>query len=222
MKPWIHLDSAAIPHGGELHLWQHQKDFAIRVGRDELMNSQTHGSEEVLAERACVHIADRTQARVLIGGLGMGYTIAAALRSLNADAQITVAELVAAVVTWNRGPLAHLANNPLADERVKMYQGDVAALLRKAQGDYDAIILDVDNGPQALATQENQWLYSVQGLRSAHRALRSGGILAVWSTSPDQDFTVRLQKCGFAADTLRVPAHGTKGPRHTIWLATRA
>jgi spermidine synthase len=220
MKPWIHLDSAPIPGDGEMHLWQHVNDFAIRVGRDELMFSGAHGSEEALAELACARIAKRKKARVLIGGLGMGFTTAAALRTLDDEARITVAELVPAVVTWNRGQLAHLAGNPLDDPRVTVHNGDVAELLRARAAAFDVILLDVDNGPHALTTSDNHWLYGLNGLLGIRRALRPNGVMAVWSTGPDDEFTKRLEEVGFEAEILRVPARGKKGPRHTLWIAT--
>lgn len=220
MIPWVHLDSAPIPGGGDMHLWQHGRDFAIRVGRSELMNSETHGSEETLAALTCVPCAARTQAHVLIGGLGMGFTLAAALRHLGTDAVITVAELVPAVVTWNQGPLASLAGNPLRDARVRLHPGNVAALIRQHTGVYDAILLDVDNGPHSITTAGNQWLYGLPGLRRIRAALRPEGLLGVWSTGPDATFTTRLRQAGFVPTTHRVPAHGTRGARHVLWIAS--
>jgi len=221
MKPWILLDSAAIPGGGDLHLYQHVRDFAIRVGRVELMNSQTHGSEEALADLAYARSDGRLRRTVLVGGLGMGFTVAAALRGLGVDGMITVAELVPAVVVWNRGPLAHLAGDPLADPRVSVHVGDVADLLRTRIGAYDVILLDVDNGPHHITTTANHWIYAAAGLAGAYRALRPGGVLAVWSAGPDEAFTRRLRQAGFQVEVVRVPAHGAKGRRHVIWLARR-
>jgi len=221
MKPWILLASAPIPGGGELHLWQHVRDFAIRVGRDELMNSGTHGSEDALASLAYARLGARTGRRVLVGGLGMGFTAAAALRDLGEDGRVTVAELVPAVVEWNRGPLAHLAGDPLADPRVDVHTGDVADLLRTRNDAYDAILLDVDNGPHGMTTGANHWLYGPAGLARAWRALRPGGVLAVWSAGPDEAFTRRLGQAGFISECRRIPAHGSRGRRHVIWLASR-
>ena len=224
MKPWILLETAAVPGGGELSLWRHVRDFAIRMGRDgrnELMSSRAHGSEEALASRAYARLGQREHMAVLVGGLGMGFTTAAALRALPADGTITVAELVPAVVAWNRGLLAPLAGHPLADPRVCVYEGDVAALLRAHDGAYDVILLDVDNGPHALTAEANHWLYGQAGLQRAYRALRPGGVLAVWSATPHEPFTKRLAQVGFSTEVVRVPAHGTRGARHVIWLAVK-
>jgi spermidine synthase len=226
MKPWILLDSAAIPGGGELHLYQHVRDFAIRVGRDELMNSRAHGSEDALATLAFARLGARPRARVLVGGLGMGFTVAAALRGLGPDGGlVVVAELVPAVVAWNRGPLGHLAGEPLADPRVSVEVGDVAAAIaagcRSPADAYDLILLDVDNGPQALTTTGNHRLYGSAGLAAAHRALRPGGVLAVWSAGPDAAFTRRLRQAGFQVELAQARSHGSKGSRQSIWLAVR-
>jgi spermidine synthase len=223
MIRWTLVDSVQAPGDGEhLRLLQRDTEFSIRVGNQELMNSRVFGSEQALAELACTRIAPRPAARVLIGGLGMGYTLAAALGALNADAEIIVAELVPAVVTWNRGPIGHLANHPLNDTRVQIRELDVAKLLRKETRAYDAILLDVDNGPEGLTRKENDWLYELNGLNSAYAALRPGGVLAVWSAGYDPAFTQRLVKVGFDAEEKRVRARGAAGgARHIIWMATR-
>jgi len=221
MTPWILLDRAVIPGGGEMHLLQHIRDFAIRVGRDELMNSHAHGSEEALADLAHARVGDRTHAHVLVGGLGMGFTAAAALRRLPKDGKLTIAELVPAVVMWNRGPLAHLAGHPLDDARTTVVVGDVGELLRAGRTTYDQILLDVDNGPRGLTSDDNQWLYGRAGLTHAFRALRPGGVLAVWSAVIDHAFTTRLADLGFQVICERPPAHGARGRRHVVWLATR-
>lgn len=221
MKPWILLDTAPIPGGGELSLHQHVNDFAIRVGRDELMNSMSHGSEDALAHLAFARLGPRPQRQVLIGGLGMGFTVAAALRDAGPDDRITVAELMPAVVAWNRGPLAPLAGNPLGDPRVDVHTGDVAGLLRTQSAAYDLILLDVDNGPQAMTADANHWLYGSAGLARAFAALRPGGVLAVWSAGLDDTFTRRLRHAGFQVEVKQARAHGNRGARFVIWLAIR-
>ena len=223
MIRWTLLDSVQAPGDGEhLRLLQRDTEFSIRVGNQELMNSRVFGSEQALAELACTRIADRPTARVLIGGLGMGYTLAAALGALNADAQIVIAELVPAVVVWNRGLIGHLTGHPLNDTRVQVRELDVAKLLRKETRAYDAILLDVDNGPEGLTRKENDWLYELNGLNAAYAALRPGGVLAVWSAGYDPTFTQRLVKVGFDAEEKRVRARGAAGgARHIIWVATR-
>jgi spermidine synthase len=223
MNPWILLDSARAPkNGGELRLYQRGTEFSIRVDHCELMNSRVHGSEDALGELACARIQDRPSPRVLIGGLGMGYTLAATLRRLSAESRVVVAELVPAVVAWNRGPLGELAGRPLEDPRVRVREVDVAQLLREEQGAHDAILLDVDNGPEGLTRKGNDWLYGLSGLSAAFMALRPGGVLAVWSAGPDQAFTQRMYKAGFTVDEVRVRAiDGRRGPRHTLWMAAR-
>ena len=223
MTPWILLDSAQVPgNGGELRLYRRNDEFSIKiVGRGELMNSRVHGSEDALAEHACARLSGRLKPRLLVGGLGMGFTLAAALRHAGARAQVVVAELVPAVVTWNRGPLGEHSGYPLQDPRVSVYEGDVASILVAEQQAYDAVLLDVDNGPEGLTRKENDWLYSVNGLSAVYMALRPQGVLAVWSAGPDQGFIQRLRKVGFQVDEVRVRAHGSKGARHIIWCARR-
>jgi len=223
MTPWILLDSAAVPgSGGELRLYQRREEFSIRiVGRGELMNSRVHGSEDALAEHTCARLVGCQKPRLLIGGLGMGFTLAAALRHIGDQAQLVVAELVPAVVAWNRGPLGLHTGHPLLDPRVSVREGDVAGMLETGQQAYDAILLDVDNGPEGLTRRENDWLYSINGLSAAYTALRPQGVLAVWSAGPDQNFLQRLRKVGFEVDELRVRGHGSKGVRHIIWFARR-
>ena len=223
MKPWILLDSAQVPgDGGELRLYQRGDEFSINiVGRGELMNSRVHGSEDALAEQTCARLVEGLKPRLLIGGLGMGFTLAAALRHVGEQAQVVAAELVPAVVAWNRGPLGEQAGHPLQDPRVSVREGDVARVLTTGQQAYDAILLDVDNGPEGLTRKENDWLYSVDGLNAAYAALRPQGVLAVWSAGPDRNFLQRLRKVGFEVDEVRVRAHGSKGARHIIWFAMR-
>lgn len=208
-------------NGGELQLYQRGDEFSIKLaGRGELMSSRVHGSEEVLAEQSCIRLGVE-HPRLLIGGLGMGFTLAAALRHVGQQAQITVAELVPAVVTWNRGPLGACAGHPLEDPRVSIYAGDVAHLLKRSPQVYDAILLDVDNGPEGLTHQNNNWLYSMDGLNAAYAALAPAGILAIWSAGPAPEFMQRLQKVGFEVEEVTVRAHGKKGARHIIWFARR-
>ena len=204
-----------------LVLSQRGDDFEIRVGSHLLMQSRAHGSEAALAELACAGIAAGPSPRLLIGGLGMGFTLAAALRTLPAGALVEVAELVPGLVEWNRGPLAHLADRPLEDTRVSIREADVADLIRDQRDAYDAILLDVDNGPQGLTRPSNHALYSSAGLDRAHAALRARGVLAVWSVAPDRDFVSRLRKAAFEVEEHVARAHRSKGGRHIIWIAKR-
>ena len=217
------LDTAPIPGGaGELALYQRGRDFLIKiVGGQDLMNTRTHGSEDALGETACAGFAERERARILIGGLGMGFTLAAALRQLRPDAEVIVAELVPAVVEWNRGPLGEFAGHPLRDERVRVREIDVSIMLKDEVSGFDAIVLDVDNGPDGLTLEANQWLYSRAGLTTSYQALRSGGVLAVWSAGPDRAFTKLLRNTGFEVTEVKVRAHAGKGARHLIWMARR-
>ncbi|MFH0789031.1 MAG: hypothetical protein V2B13_15650 [Pseudomonadota bacterium] len=221
MIPWRLLDCAQVPgHDAELRLYRRGTEFSIRVDGSELMNSGVHGSEDALAELACARISGRS--RVLTGGRGMGYTLAAALKRLGAGSQVVVAELVPAVVEWNRGHLAPLAGNPLEDKRVTVQEIDVARILRAEHRTFDAILLDVDNGPQGLTLKGNSWLYALPGLEAAFGALRPGGVLAIWSVGPNRSFTQRLRRVGFVVNELRVRARGLHGGRpHTIWIASR-
>jgi spermidine synthase len=186
------------------------------------MNSRMHGSEDVLAELACRPIAHRPKARVLVGGLGLGYTLSAALALLREDATVIVAELVPAVVAWNRSILGHLAGHPLDDNRVDAQEHDVCILLKNEQGGFDAVMLDVDNSPDSMTQKSNDWLYSDIGLSVIYMALRPQGILTVWSAAPDSLFSTRLRKAGFEVEEKTVSARGGgKGGRHTIWVAFR-
>lgn len=222
MKPWQEADCAAAPGGGELVLWRRGHEYVIRVDGQDLMGSASHGSEEQLAVRGCRPLAGAADARVLVGGLGMGFTLRAALDSLAADARVDVAEFSDAVVRWNRGMLAGLAGAPLADPRVRVFEEDVARVLGRASAQYDAVLLDVDNGPSALTSSANARLYRAQGLQLIHRALRPGGTLAVWSASDAPRFTARLGENGFRAQVERLRARGHRGGYHFVWLATRA
>jgi len=224
VTPWTLIDSARVPgDGAVLRLYQRGGDFSIRVGGRELMSSRAHGSEDALGDIVCRRIARRAHPRILIGGLGMGFTLAAALCVLDPHARVDVAELVPAVVTWNRGPLAGLAGNPLDDGRVTLRPVDVALILRSEPGSYDGILLDVDNGPEGLTHKANDWLYALDGLNAAFAALRRGGLLAVWSGGADAAFTQRLRKVGFEVEQVRVRGHGgARGARYLIWIAARS
>jgi spermidine synthase len=220
--PWRLLDTASVPGGeGSLRLMQRGSEFSIRLDRYELMNSRLSGSEEALAATACDRIRSRKAPRILIGGLGMGFTLRAALASLGADAGVTVAELVPAVIAWARGPMSDVFGNSLADRRVTIREADVGDLMRSGASAFDAILLDVDNGPDGLTRKANDALYGLAGLGAARRALRAGGVLAIWSARPDPKFTARLRKANFAVDELTVPARGSRGSKHVIWIAAR-
>ena len=224
MIPWTLLDSAHMPGNGVLlSLYQRDSEFSIKEGNDVLMNSRAYGSEVALAELACQRLSNPLRARVLIGGLGMGYTVRSALNGLGAKAHVVVAELVPAVVQWNLGILAHLAGSPLDDDRVSIHETDVAQLIKIAKGDYDAILLDVDNGPQALVREANDWLYSLPGLKTAFAALRPKGVLAIWSSVAEPAFARRLRKTGFEVDEVGVRAReGRKGgAHHIVYIAMR-
>ena len=223
MIRWVQLGVARVPgDGGELRLMQRGAEFSIMAGSIELMGSRLSGSEEALATLTCARVRERPRPHILIGGLGMGFTLRADLAGLGPDAAITVAELVPEVVAWARGPLAAVHGESLSDPRVTVFEGDVADLIVGAQSRYDAILLDVDNGPEGLMRKSNDDLYDAYGLRQAHAALRPGGVLAVWSSAPHPAFTQRLRAVGYDVEDRRVWAKGRPGgARHVIWLATK-
>jgi spermidine synthase len=224
MIPWTHLDTVQIPNdGGELKLSQRGDEFSIKISgkRGELMNSRVFNSEKVLSQLGCAHIKPHHDAHILVGGLGMGYTLAAALKAVNADSVVTVAELIPEVVKWNEGPLGHCAGKPLQDPRTKVHIGDVKELLTSRQPRFDAILLDVDNGPKGLTHSNNDWIYSEDGLKDIYDTLNPNGMLAIWSAGPDYLFSVRLKKIGFRVDTRDVQAGPGKGSKHTIFLAKK-
>ncbi len=223
MNPWKLIDTAQTPgNGAELTLFQRDSEFSIKADSDELMNSRVYGSEQALATLGCQKIKNNPKARVLIGGLGMGYTLRSALDELGAQAQVAVAELVPAVVEWNRGYLADLAGYPLDDRRVTVHEVDVGQMIKTAKDAYDAILLDVDNGPQALTFKDNEWLYSLSGLQRTSAALRTKGVLAIWSSGPDAGFAKRLGQAGFDVDEVGVRGRkGGKGAHHVVWVAER-
>ena len=220
MIPWVHLDTAKVPGGDELRLMQRGHEFSIMAGSIALMNSRMSGSEITLAELACDRVHGRKHCRMLIGGYGMGFTLRAALSGLRADAEITVAELVPEVITWARGPMADLTAGCLDDSRVRIKNGDVGAVIASARARYDAILLDVDNGPDGLSREANNKLYTTHGLETARHALRPGGLLLVWSASPDVQFSRRLERAGFAVEEVKARANKGRGGRYIIWIAT--
>ena len=219
--PWEEIDRAKVPgHEEEVRLLKRGSEFSIRTPGAELMNSRVHGSEDALAELACRRLKRSSGLRILVGGLGMGFTLAAALELAQPDTRITVSELIPAVIRWNREHLGHLAGMPLDDPRVSVAQEDVGETIRKKKSNWDAILLDVDNGPAGLTRKANDRLYGKSGLIDTLCALRPAGILAVWSSGADEAFTRRLKQSGFQTEIVTVRARKPgKGARHTIWLA---
>ncbi|HTM94644.1 MAG TPA: spermidine synthase [Croceibacterium sp.] len=221
MIPRELIGEAQVTGGPPLRLVRHGRDFMITLDRNELMSSRMSGSEVALGVMACQRLRAPESARVLIGGYGMGFTLRAVLAELGPATSVTVAELVPEIVEWARGPMQVMTAGCLDDPRVDLRIGDVAQAIGAAQGHWDAILLDVDNGPDGLTREENDGLYSMRGLRSALSALRPGGIFAVWSAAPDPAFERRLAQTGFAVETARVRARENgKGPQHTLWFAT--
>jgi spermidine synthase len=222
MVPRELIDIAKVPGGDELRLFRRGADHMIVLDRNELMNSRMSGSEEALATMAAERIASVTAPRVLIGGYGMGFTLRAALAVLPVKAEIVVAELVPQIIDWARGPMESLTAGCLDDPRVFIDLGDVGDAIAKGRGQYDAILLDVDNGPDGLTRLGNDRLYSMRGLEQARAALRPGGVLAVWSAAPDPAFARRMRDAAFQVDEVRVPARSNgKGAKHVIWFGRR-
>lgn len=214
------IGTAEVPGGDALRLYRRGDDFIIAIDRNELMSSRMSGSEEALATMTCDRLRSTKAASLLIGGYGMGFTLRAALGALGPDAKIAVAELVPGIIEWARGPMAELAAGCLDDPRVELILGDVSKAIGAATRRYDAILLDVDNGPDGLTREANEGLYSAAGLATAKAALRPGGILAIWSAAPDARFTRRLTAAGFQVEEVGVRARSNgKGPRHVIWFA---
>ncbi|QBX35950.1 spermidine synthase [Paracoccus liaowanqingii] len=224
MLPWIELASAVAPGGDRLRLLRRGDEFSIRLqGGNELMNSRLGGSEEALARLALDRLAGRAAPCVLIGGLGMGFTLRAAQAVAPPGARLVVSEIVPELVAWAGQQMAPVFGSCLSDPRVEIRLGDVGAQIGAGAGVFDAILLDVDNGPGGLTRPDNDGLYGNPGLRAAHRALTPGGVLAVWSAEPDAGFTRRLARCGFEARSHTVrAARGGGGSRHVIWIAVRA
>lgn len=224
MEPlWELIDRCPVPgSNGTMELLRRGHELVIRVDDRELMCNRVHGSEDALADLACDRIGARAEARILIGGLGMGFTLAAALRRVGPEARVVVAELVPGVVRWNTGELGEASGHPLADPRAAVHDGDVADVIRGSSEAWDAVLLDVDNGPVGLTRASNAWLYSAEGLDASFRALRSGGILGVWSAAPDKGFTRRMDRAGFDVVPVEVRSRGNKGGKvHVIWIGTR-
>ena len=221
MRHWTQIAKAHIPKTDKtLMLFQGKDDFHIKIsGGIELMSTRQHGSEDALGRLPCEKIDNIDTAKVLIGGLGMGFTLAAVLASVGEKAEVTVAELIPEVVEWNRGPLGGYSGYPINDARTQIHLGDVAQLLRSNKSSYDIIALDVDNGPDGLTKNNNDWLYTTQGIYAARKALRPKGILAYWSAGLDKGFNARLKSCGLEVEETLVYAHGNKGAQHTIWFA---
>ena len=223
MIPRILIGTALIPDTDkEMQLYQSGDLFSIKIpGRGDLMNSRVHGSERALADLACEKLGNNKKPRLLIGGLGRGFTLAAALKAIGPDGEVVVAELVPEVVTWNRTLIGAPSGDPLNDKRSHVAIGDVADIIRQEPAGFDAILMDVDNGPEALVRRENDWLYSFAGLRTTRAALRPRGVLAVWSSSPDRAFSKRLRQAGFdVREHVVRPHRAGKGPRHHIWIAS--
>jgi spermidine synthase len=223
MIPRVLIDTARVPDSEEeLRLMKRGSEFSIMLGQNELMNSRLSGSEEALAKLACERISDLPAARVLIGGLGMGFTLRSALSVLGPQADIVVAELIPSVLIWARGPMAGLFGDCLEDRRVRVQLADVHDVIVASPGAFDAILLDVDNGPEALARTANEALYDAKGLKSAWMALRPGGVLAIWSSGANPKFATRLRRGGFDVEEIKIRANGASGgARHIVWLAIR-
>ncbi len=222
MKAWQLLAEAPVGDGGTMRLAKQDAEYIISIDGKTLMSSRMHGSEEALATAACQRLRTTSPPRVLIGGLGMGFTLAATLNVLPPDAVVTIVELVPAVVEWNRGRLGECAGHPLSDKRVKVVINDVGFVLRGGANRFDAILLDVDNGPDALTTISNHSLYDNAGVQASHAALTDGGVLAVWSAWEDRKFEQRLRRHGFRTHVERVRARLKKGgPYHTLFLGLK-
>jgi spermidine synthase len=221
VKKWTTVDQALTPDGKTISLDEHDGSYAIRVGGIPLMSTRQHASEERLAELACARLRGTRHARVLIGGLGFGFTLKAALAAVAADATVVVAEILAAVIAWNRNSAFPLAAASLADSRVTVLQRDVGEVIREARGSFDSILLDVDNGPAALSTGGNRRLYDYAGLRNARAALRPAGCLALWSVAPDPAFERLMAQAGFRVEVERCRSHVSSGRWHTLFIGRR-
>jgi len=224
MIPWSQIDTTPVPGAEvELRLMRRGDEFSMMLGQNELMNSRLSGSEQALATLACKRIEAVKRPHLLIGGLGMGFTLRAALAVLGSDARIVVAELVPAVIAWARGPMAGIFGDSLSDPRASIREADVVDLVRSHRSAFDAILLDVDNGPEALIRKANDALYDRKGLQAIHRALRPRGVLAIWSSGPNPSFSKRLRDAGFDVAEVAIRATARRsGARHMIWFAARS
>ena len=221
MKPRVKIATVRTPDGGEMVLYQHGRDFLIKINGHDLMHSRQHESELELARLGCAHLADRKAPSILIGGLGMGYTLRQALNMLSPHAQVVVGELLGAVVEWNREFFGELNGRPLGDERVDLKTGDVVELISGIKSRFDSILLDIDNGPNAMTDSGNRRLYGREGIRACRRALREQGCLAVWSAEPSKKFEQLLMSCSFHVRRFRVPAYkGSKSQSRFVWVAS--
>jgi spermidine synthase len=221
LKPLERLGQARTPNGTVIALYRHDGAYLIRADGVELMSTRRHLSEDRLAEVACDPLREIPQVRVLIGGLGLGFTLRAALRLLRDDAEVVVAELVPEVVAWNADPRFDLSVDAMEDSRVRVVQDDVTNVLRANPGAFDAIMLDTDNGPDGMLMSENARLYATRGIGLTVSALRAGGSVVYWSVGDDPKFAAALRGAGLEVTTLRVRAHDTAGPMHTLYAATR-
>jgi spermidine synthase len=218
MKKWTTVDTDLTSDGKTVSLNEHDGSYSIRIDGAELMSTRRHASEEKIAELACEHVAGIRGARVLVGGLGFGFTLKAALAAVSRDAAIVVAEIMPSVIAWNRNPAFRLAAQAMADPRVTVLQRDVAEVIRESAGGFDSIVMDVDNGPAALSSEGNQRLYDPAGLRLTRAALRAGGCVAFWSAAPDLAFEKSMARAGFVVEVQRCRAHGKSGGWHTIFV----
>ncbi len=219
MKPFERLAEARTPNGTLLALYRHDRSYVIQADGIELMSTRRHLSEDRLAEVACAPLRDAPRTRVLIGGLGLGFTLRAALRALRDDAEVVVAELVPEVIEWNADPRYGISVDALGDPRVRVVRDDVTDVLRASPGAFDAIMLDTDNGPDGMLMTENARLYADRGIAVTVAALRAGGLVVYWSVGDDPKFATALRRSGLEVSTLRVRAHDTAGPMHTLYVA---
>ena len=221
MKPTVKIAAARTPDGGEMVLYRHDRDFLIKIKGEDLMNSRQHESEKELARLSCAHLTDSKDGSILIGGLGMGFTLRQALDILGPRAEVVVGELLASVVEWNRTFLGELNGHPLKDDRVILETGNVLDLISRSTSRFDAILLDIDNGPDAMTDSGNSHVYGHEGISACRSALRNRGALAVWSAAPNKKFEQLLTSCGFHVRRYQVPAYkGSKSPSRYIWVAS--